>query len=214
VQIAITVNSCGFIGGTYETSLRISSNDVVRSLVFIPVNLLVVGEPRIVVIPDSLQFGEVYVGYSDTLEVALENVGTDALNITDITTSMGEFQPLLSVPLMLAPGATSQLPVVFTPSDSLPFVDALRITSNDAQIPVSQVALLGSGRHPSLITVYPDSLVFELDIPDSATATLAIGNAGLGTLHCRLTAGALSPRISALILSSERIFRRRLPMPA
>jgi len=77
----------GLSDGTYNANIVIDSNDPDESQVMVPVSFTV-STPGITVSPGSLDFGDVLVDQSSTLQFSIENSGTAQLT-GDITTPSG-----------------------------------------------------------------------------------------------------------------------------
>jgi hypothetical protein len=123
----------GLIGGTYLDYLTITSNDTFNSPTLVPLRLTVVGVPQIVVTPsDTLRFGSVPVGRTDTLNVWISNTGTDTLRGNTVTVPpIGNFRTL-TPSFKAAPNDSTFIRVSFMPFDSnVTYSATLRITSND-----------------------------------------------------------------------------------
>ena len=84
VDLGVTFDATGLFGGGYEAIIELGTNDPASVTLEIPVELNVTGTP-IIDYPTAIDFGQVYVGYPDTLEYIIANIGTDLLLIEDIT---------------------------------------------------------------------------------------------------------------------------------
>ena len=67
MKIEIRANTSELIGGNYLASIDVQSNDPGNPVVEIPFTLHLTGIPQISVSPDSLNFGETYIGYYNSL---------------------------------------------------------------------------------------------------------------------------------------------------
>ena len=83
MEVNATFDPLGLFGGQYQASIEIISNDPSNALIEIPVSLNVTGFPAIEY-PDQVDFGQIYVGYPDTLGIGISNTGTDLLLIDNI----------------------------------------------------------------------------------------------------------------------------------
>ena len=63
----IRANTSELIGGNYLAAIDVQSNDPANPVVEIPFALHLTGIPQISVSPDSLNFGETYIGYHNSL---------------------------------------------------------------------------------------------------------------------------------------------------
>jgi hypothetical protein len=111
-NVSVLFNAKKINGGDYWQVISINSNDPLNNLKNIPANMHVIGAPAITVLPDTIKSGQVFVGvhYIDTITV--ENVGSDILNISSITSSIPVFtvdKTNFSIP----PGEESAVAVTF-----------------------------------------------------------------------------------------------------
>lgn len=100
----------------------------------VPVDLTGEGlVPELSITPDPLEFDTVYVGCGEGREVTLANVGTDTLTLSAISLSGSEMTliDLNTLPLDLAPGASTQVEVDFEPTAVADYTGLLTVTSNE-----------------------------------------------------------------------------------
>jgi hypothetical protein len=142
--------------------------------------------PEIDVAPLVLDFGAVAVGNSATLTTTIENLGGQDLTITALTlTGSADFALNSGMPLppfLVAGGATVEVLVDYTPSETGVDSGALEIASDDSDEPIVSVSLAGSGIPPTSecqIDVVPLGLDFgSVEVGETATLSTAIGNNG------------------------------------
>ncbi|MBI4547668.1 MAG: hypothetical protein HY707_06805 [Ignavibacteriae bacterium] len=110
------------------------------------VTFLEIGTPKISVLPDTLDFGDVIINQAETLTVNVRNLGyPDTLEVSNIASDTSVFSVDLTT--FSVPGASSQ-PVKVTFNPSLPSAGGLvsatlTITSSDTSNPSLAVPLLG-----------------------------------------------------------------------
>ncbi len=110
----------------------VSSSDGLQPRV--PVTLLGEGAvPELSITPNPLDFGSTYVGCSKDNLITLTNVGTDELIIDSIELNGGEFElsSALSLPLVLPPGDSEEVPMAFYPELEGEVDAELVVTSNE-----------------------------------------------------------------------------------
>jgi hypothetical protein len=148
---------------TYETNtdiVSILSNDEDEPDTRIPVGGS--GDaPVIEISPEYYDFGSVYLGCDDTLEVVISNVGNVALEISDVEYfaslpvdfDLGDYEleygPL---PWTMTPGETIELDVSYTPLDIYDDSAYIEVTSNDPLNPVVAADQDGLGDYESYVT--------------------------------------------------------------
>ncbi len=91
----------------------------------------------------SLDFGEILVGQSKTLSLALTNAGGCPLNVESISTSNAEFSTPLSV-ISIAGGGAATLQVTYAPLDYRADEGSLDLVSDDADSPNLSITLRGA----------------------------------------------------------------------
>jgi hypothetical protein len=132
------------------------------------------GSPSISAIPSTLAFGNVTIGQSSDMTVAISNRGAAALVVSSLTASGTGFSVTgPSTPLTILPGAASTVTVRFAPSSAGPQTGTLLIASNDPATPSLTISLSASG------TVAPSPQVPVVDI---SPATLDFGTVASGQM--------------------------------
>lgn len=180
------------LGGTYWGNLTVTSNDPFNPSVLVPLRLTVVGIAQIAVTPsDTLDFGAVRVGTTDTLLVKVRNVGTDTLRGISNVIPIGRFASL-TPNYKVAPNDSTNIRVIFTPLDSTAsYTATLRVISNDPD-PADDtvfVALKGRGRGLTSVQltshdIIPESFMLDQNYPNpfNPSTTIRFGiPAGVAT---------------------------------
>ncbi|MBI5375978.1 MAG: choice-of-anchor D domain-containing protein [Candidatus Schekmanbacteria bacterium] len=154
-------------------------------------------QPAINVSPASLAFGSGVVGVTKTLAATISNSGNANLSVTGLSiTGSSDFKLNSSVPatpLTVAPSASVNISVDFTPSSTGAKVGTFQIASSDPSKATVSVNLSGTGDpvpQPD-INVLPVSLGFGTEVV-GATKTLTttinnIGNASLTVTGLSIT---------------------------
>jgi M6 family metalloprotease-like protein len=183
--VDVKFNAKSLIGGDYNAKIVIKSNDPLNNQKNIPAHMKVVGRAAIAVEPDTLKVGIAYIGVGRVDTLTVKNVGSDILNVTNITSDLPVFTPNMTN-FNVSPGEEQHLMVQFTPTDTIAYNGILTIASNDSLHPTISVGMQGLGSYPPSINVTPDSLSFVVQEKDSAEAQLMISNSGLGILRWSL----------------------------
>ncbi|HXI04056.1 MAG TPA: S8 family serine peptidase [Candidatus Saccharimonadales bacterium] len=178
IPLAVNIDASGLEGGTYPGTINIQTNDPNNPVLTIAVTLDVTGAPDAAVQPASLDFGDRFYGLPDSVTLHVLNNGTDTLHVTGIGTSNpGELEPSPTV-FDLAPHASQEVTVTWTPSMLGPFSGSLMVNSNDASEPTITVPVTGNAIPAPIMTTSPGSFDETLYSGNMVTRTLTIGNTG------------------------------------
>ena len=142
-------------------------------------------EPNIIVSDDSLDFGQVFLGITDSLTLEVTNSGTLDLLITSISANLSEYSVFPSF-AGINPLDSQTFTITFSPQATGNYSGVLTINSNDPDAGTLIVILQGQGVEPPDITVYPDSLSEDLYTDQAATQTITIGNNGVSNLDFKI----------------------------
>ena len=100
------------------------------------------------IFPDPLDMGVAYVGCDNDDEIELRNIGTDALEIYEVShdgTSF-DFDSALDLPLTLEPGGSETVYVNFEPEDEGEATGTLTVTSSEP-LGVREATQMGTGQY-------------------------------------------------------------------
>jgi len=187
VAVELVLNATGLPAGTQFSDIIINSNDPDESEITIPVELDISAAPDIYVEKDTLDFGNVYNGYSDTLAIPIENLGSANLLISNATVDLPEYQ-LNSQSFEILHEATYMLEVILTPSSSGDYTGALTLTTTDPDEELYTITLLGSSLDPPVVGLTPDSLFAALLTDESNVQSMTVANTGLSALTYEIRA--------------------------
>jgi MYXO-CTERM domain-containing protein len=179
--------------GAASGTLTLSTDDPARPQVSVALSGTGV-KPTLAVSTSSLAFGEQRVGTASTARtVTVTNPGS--LGITVLTTTSQPFAVTPGAAFTLAPGASQELSVTFSPTSAGAATGTLTLTPNDEPSSSVTVALSGGGVKTAA-TLSATSLVFEAQaVGTTSTAkVVTVSNSGSATLHVSaLSIGAGQP---------------------
>lgn len=145
-------------------------------------------DPHLVVLPDSVDFGDVTVGYSGAAEVTLLNVGLAPLEVSSLKLS-GEqasaFHLDIGGPGTLDPDDSIVATVTFTPDTYLGYAATLDIASDDPDAPEVSVPLTGVGAYAPTPEIVIDPLAIDFGVVAAGSTSvkvLNVSNEGRATL--------------------------------
>ncbi len=198
LEIDVVFDSGGLIGGTFEAGVILSGNDPVRPSIVIPVTLEVVGASDIFVAPATLEFGQLFVGQSKVVEVAVTNLGTSPLLVQSASFNGPGFSASpssFSVPT----SGTQVVEVTWTPTGSGPIQASLNILSNDPDEGLIVVSMNGESLFAPEIEVTPASLSDQLVSGETSSQVMTIHNDGGSDLVVEMMVQSLIPSAQATI---------------
>ena len=180
-SLELSLDAFDMPAGTHIAEVVISSNDPDESEIIIPVELEVSVAPDIYLENDTLDFSNVYNGYSDTLAIQIENLGSADLIVSDAAADLTEFEVMTQNFEILA-NESYMLEVILTPSSAGDYVGELTLTTSDPDEEFFSVTLLGSSLDPPIAGLDPDSLSAALLTDETLEQNMTISNTGLSEL--------------------------------
>jgi hypothetical protein len=187
-QCTITITFTPAAPGTLSATLTVSDNAPGSPQSVALAGVGTGNAPGVSLSPMQLLFSSQEVGTTSSAQaVILTNVGNMGLNIASIAAS-GDFAQVNNCPrLVLAPGASCQIGVTFTPTAAGARNGTLSITDNAFGSP-HQIPLAGTGTQlpgaAPLVSLTPSSLAFGGQPVGSASAVqiVTLSNAGTAAL--------------------------------
>jgi len=194
-DLTVGFNAADLFGGVYNGAIRIRGNDPVLPQRDLPATLTVTGVPDVATSPASVDFGNVFIGFPSPRPLTIQNTGTDALLVSDITLSDPTYG-VDATSFTIPPLGNAAIFVSFNPGTPGPRPATLTIHSNDPDTPMYVVPLSGAGVVPPDVSTSPTSVSTTLPIPGSESQTLTIQNTGGSNLDfvvgTNLTADAVT----------------------
>ncbi len=179
----VTVTFAPDAVGPQSGNLTISSDDPDEPAVKVTLSgngITKPAAPDIAVSPEALDFGDVYVNSSKSLNVTISNVGDAGLTIYGVTTDNDKFSTTNIT--SLAAGESANVTVTFGPTDLGPQSGNLTISSDDPDEGTVKIGLSGNGiAKPAApdIAVSPEALDFgDVYVGSSRSLNVTISNVG------------------------------------
>ncbi len=147
--------------------------------------------PGWAVSPETLDFGEVVVDYSSTLELEVLNTGEVEIKVSSVALTTGEVFEVPGDEIVLPRDERTTLAVTFSPPNYLDYSDVLVLHStdqrlDDLEIPITGIG--GDGPTPD-IQIEPNAVDFGTVQPgDAAIELVTVSNVGDGPLVIASTA--------------------------
>jgi hypothetical protein len=211
LDLAARFDAAGLIGGDYRRNVVILSNDPDESVVPVPAHLHVTGAPDIALSTDALDFGTLFTGAARAETLMVENVGTDVLTVTSLTSSRAEYEvdPASANGFSLAPRASRTVMVTFRPTVAGPVAAVLTVLSNDPDEAELHLALNGIGLVPPDIALAPAAIHEDLLVGQKSVRALTIANDGGAPLDVQL--GLRLPTMAATVAAVREVPRPTAP---
>jgi MYXO-CTERM domain-containing protein len=182
--LEFTVRYSPIAEATDTGDLILTTNDPEWPSVQVPVSGRGV-KPNLVFEPNPLAFGDVRVGFTATNSVTVRNTGSGPITFTNIIKSGSEtfsLGAMPAVPFTMAPGASQQWTVKYSPTTETANSGTLTLTSADPDWASVAVNLTGKGVKP-VVVLSATSLDFgEQSVGSSTTMTVVVSNAGTGPI--------------------------------
>ena len=177
IDIEVTLDATGLFGGDYFADIIIFSNDPDNQTVTIPAHLHVIGAPNLSVESDTLDFGQVFLDVTRSIDLIVNNNGTQDLLIFSAVADPAEYtvSPSFSG---IDPGESEIFTVSFLPQSVGDYPGTLTLISNDPDSSTYVVTLVGQGVEPPIIGITPDSLFQELLTSEVDSQMITISNTG------------------------------------
>ena len=179
--VAMNIDAIGLDAGSHDAFIVVSSNDPDEGAVSIPIHLDVTGASDIYTAVDTIDFGQVFVNYADSVELLVENKGTEDLLINPIVADPAEYtiSPTFAG---INPDDSQVFLVKFAPMAVNDYPGTITFTTTDPDEGTYVITLLGEGLEPPIVGVAPDSLWADLMTNDSVQQVLTILNTGASDL--------------------------------
>jgi subtilisin family serine protease/uncharacterized membrane protein len=177
-----TFDATGYLGGSYESELLLTTNDPQNAETVIPATLNVSGSVAIDVTPDNLDFGDVFQTESETLSFQISNTGNGVLEVFSIESDNEDYEVSESE-LQIDPFSSEVVEVTFTASELGSSEGVITITSSDEENETVTVALSANVVETPLASIDPEEISVTLNAGESTTTQLTVSNEGSGDLN-------------------------------
>lgn len=198
VDMIVTIDATGLIGGEYEAEVRINSNDEEHPESVVSIFLEVTGAPDIdiqwdrdygypEVVDWDLAFPDLFIGNPYDVSISIVNIGTDILNV-EMIDFQGEGAEYLSANPVenfepLDPGAEIEIILTLNAEEADDYEVVMVVSSDDPDQEDYEVFLHGSPGAPPVIRVEPDAVEDDLLGAESHEHILNVENAGESDLR-------------------------------
>ena len=176
-DITAIFNGTGMLGGDYFSDIVFFSNDPLAPNYSISAQMTLTGIPDISVLNETVDFGISYADYSNQASFALENTGTDVLEIENITTD-SENLTVAVTSFEISPLETDSIHLSLVATDLGDFSANVTITSNDPDQPTLTVPVTSTILVAPNIGTDPETFDLTVESGETISETLTIANEG------------------------------------
>ncbi|MGB5237986.1 MAG: choice-of-anchor D domain-containing protein, partial [Flavobacteriaceae bacterium] len=178
VDVAVTFDASELSNGTFETDIRVNSNDPSTPTATVATTFNVSGqESEIAVSDEVLLFNDVFVGAERSRTLTITNNGLALIDISSITSDNTDFTADPSSG-QLAAGEELEVTVTFTPSTTGSINGILSINSNASNAALVEVVLNGVGVDPPIAVLDPQEVSATADAGTTVDANITLRNDG------------------------------------
>ncbi len=168
----LTVTFAPTAGQWYTGTVTITSDDPDTPVVLVDLtgNGIEQEEPDIDVTPGALDFGQVVINTTATLDLNIANTGDADLTVISAVVQGNGFTAPIFNNVLIEPDEAEILPVIFTPTVEQDYNGTVTITSDDPDEGIIVITLSGSG-----VAVQPDRANVSGTVTDSQTHAGILG---------------------------------------
>ena len=173
-SLEIRLKAGMILTGNYESILNLTSNDPKNLKSKIPVALTVKESKLLAINPPQLNFGNVEVGLSKTLEFTISNKGNAPVNLSNLKLHDPAFTSNLSTS-NLKPGANKTVNITFKPTEGGEYLSVSSLTS-DADDAPHNIKLTGTGLASPKLQVTPETVSISVEAGNKGSVKAVIDN--------------------------------------
>lgn len=177
ISIDVTVDASYLKNGSYESKLKLYSNDLDNPEVNVPVDIVVSGQHGVAELSSNfLEFGAVFVNGMKEMPITIYNSGIGDLEISSIESSLPEFSVNPSESLIIEDSVVVM--VKFQSNTIISASGTLTLRTNDPVKPEIIVNLAANAIAPPVMLLNPTEIALSLDAGDMTTKTINMRNLG------------------------------------
>jgi hypothetical protein len=169
-------------GGALHGNVVLATNIPGQETVLVPATLNVTGAPHLTLLPASIGYGTVFLGYPQLTSFLVINDGTEVLNVTDIDTTdpslTVEEAPGPTASFSLTPGASRVMNLRWNPTAAGSLEARVEVRSDDPETPLASIEVTGRADLAPVAVHSPSAFTESLDVGDVVTRNLRLENHG------------------------------------
>ncbi len=172
--------------GLIEGTISLFSNDPDEPVTEVLLQVTVTPAPALLTEPAALDFGDVLVGGSSSLDLLLANSGSQTLTVSAASVT-GPFSHGGSFPVTIEPGERLPLTISANGAAVGPASGTISLSSDDQTDPVVVIPLNFNGLEPPVASTIPDRIDLALISGQVFTESFDLSNSGTTGLEFAFT---------------------------
>ncbi|MBN2261094.1 MAG: choice-of-anchor D domain-containing protein [Clostridiales bacterium] len=173
--VQLRCDATELMGGTYKAKVVIKSNDPLKRINILPVNITVNGIPELTISKDTLEING-YVGLSISDTLSLTNTGKDELIITKISLSDTSVFFTDKNNIKINPGNSTKIEVGFKPGSPGSLTGSLTFHYNHPYDSLYTVLLTCTSIYPPHMDISVDTINLTINKGDSLVYPVRLNN--------------------------------------
>ena len=173
-SLEIRLKAGMILTGKYESIINLTSNDPKNLKSEVPVALTVKASKLLATNPAQLNFGDVEVGLSKTLEFTISNKGNAPVSLSNLKLQDTAFNSNLTA-TSLKPGASKTVNITFKPTKGGDYQSVSSLTS-DADDAPHNIKLTGTGLASPKLQVTPETVSISVEAGNKGSVKAVIDN--------------------------------------
>ncbi|MBT7788483.1 MAG: choice-of-anchor D domain-containing protein, partial [Calditrichaeota bacterium] len=189
IEVMLTLNAEGLIGGEYEGSVNFDSNDPEDPHVEVGVLLTVTGAPDITVewpeeigFPNVVNWNDAYLdvfsGGPYPIPVTISNFGTEVLIVSDVSSDHEYFGSDVDGDVEIPIGESVDVSFIFNGAEPGNYDAVMVITSDDPDMEFLEIALHAEATLPPQMAIDPMEIAEDMVTGESIEPVITISNDG------------------------------------
>ncbi len=207
-EFDVVLDTTGLVAGVFAGTVLLETNISGTPNIEIPVDLTVTGHGEIAAIPESLAFPVMVAREKATLELTLENEGTDILQISGLTFSDPALSTEVALPLSIPAGESHILTIELFSETGKTLNAALQVTSDAANAEIFEIPITGTILSGASLSIDQSALSVSLAKGAHDDECLMLTNEGDAPLTWSLHISETNPQLLTEVDPLQRALDR------
>mgnify|MGYP002640704289 CR=1 FL=1 len=176
-NLTLTIDAFKSQSSNYNSYIQITSNDIDEPIVLLPINIDIIEAPDIYTEEDSVDFGQSFIGFTDSVVIEVFNKGYGLLNVLGVQTPPGPFT-ITPSQIEIPENAGATFTLTFIPTSEIDFSGNLIFVTNDPDESSFQLPFIANGVNPPVLEIDTETIVEEINQGDTLEVGLQFQNDG------------------------------------